>query len=119
VVPLLALVLVGAIILRRLHGLVTDLPDAHHRRLAAGMVALGFSFFAISAVSGNVLGIFPVNVFLWLSLGFFALVCQSGRGEEPAVVPAPVPAAAPVSPLQGRVVHRFRRSGLRTTGSDL
>jgi hypothetical protein len=118
VVPLLALVVVGTVILRKLHRLVTDLPDPHHRRLAAGMVALGFSFFAISAVSGNVLGVFPVNVFLWLCLGFFALICQSGQGGEPATGPAPVPApasASAASPTPGRAVHRFRRSGLRTS----
>lgn len=111
VVPVLAMALFGVFVLKRMHGQVLRIADAHHRVLAAGLLSLGFSFFALSAASGSVLSVFPVNAFLWLSFGLFMLVCQSDQqcGSEAAEVPKETMDDTPAETQ--RAVHRFRRSG--------
>jgi hypothetical protein len=90
------IVIVLVIALTRMHRRVLQLGDRHHRLLAAGFTALAFSVFALSAVSGSVIGTFPVNTLLWLSLGLLMLVYQSEtlhRGDPTAVPPETLPDA--------------------------
>ncbi|MFZ4764467.1 MAG: hypothetical protein ACOYMN_05890, partial [Roseimicrobium sp.] len=73
-VPVLFVLVVFALGLSKAHGSILRITDRRHRLLAAGLLALAFSFFAVSVVSGGVISIFPVNVFLWLSFGLLILV---------------------------------------------
>ena len=96
---------------------VINLADVHHRRLAAGMLAQAFSFFAVSAVSGSVLSVFPINVFLWFCLGLLGLTFQSARHHAGVDEPATERERAPepvLRAVEARSVHRFTRSGAAT-----
>jgi hypothetical protein len=108
VVPLLAFVIVGCVVLTRMHKRVLSLEDRHHRLLATGFVALALSFVAVSLVSGSVLGTFPVNALFWLCLALLTLVYQSDRlrtSEEGHSPSARGAVAAPQSPhAAGRFV---------------
>jgi hypothetical protein len=120
-VPLVVLVIGGSIILYHMHRRVLATVDAHHRCLAAGLIAVAFSFVAISAVSGSVLGVFPVNSLMWLCLAMLMLVYQDERGmaaEARAAVPQQPMAQGPAcEAVARRAVHRFRRSGQSASGS--
>lgn len=118
-VPLLGMAIFGVVVLTRLHWSVLRLQDPHHRLLAAAFLSLAFSLFALSAVSGSVIGLFPVNAMLWLCFALFMLVDQSGSlqscgDEAPAQAQTPGPDAAPPG-AKPAVVHRFRRSGYFTS----
>jgi hypothetical protein len=111
VVALLAIMLVGGLMLVRLHRRVWCIQDRHHRLLAAAFLSLAFSFFPLSAVSGNVIGVFPVNTLLWLCFGMLIVICQSDTRLD---ADGPLPAADTdgVSVAKGpRVTYRFRQSG--------
>lgn len=118
VVPVLGIAIFAMIVLRKMHGQVLCIGDRHHRLLAAGFLSLGFTFFVLSAASGSVLSVFPVNVFLWLSFGLMTLTCQSDLLRTEETEAAETAHTAPVvTAVPQRVVHRFRRSGFGTQNS--
>ena len=123
VVPFLAFAIIGGVVLKKIHGHVLRLPDRHHRLLAAGLLSLAFSLFVLSAVSGSVLGTFPINALFWLCLAQLMLVYQSDAlhstdEEEMDVAEEVTTNGAPPAP-PARVVHRFRRSGYSAPPSRL
>jgi hypothetical protein len=70
----------GIIVIRVLtlsHRVIYRLDDPSHRRLGATLLALAFSFFVVSMISGTILQVFPVNVFLFLFLSLLVLVAQT------------------------------------------
>jgi hypothetical protein len=110
VVALLLMASVGGVALMRMHRRVLKLRDRHHRLLAAGFMSIALSVFALSAISGSVIGTFPVNTILWLCFGLLMLVYQSetlldSAVEIPADVPREVAAAQPLRAIP------FSRSG--------
>ena len=109
-VPLVAMGIFGIVVLTRMHGRVFRLADRHHRLLAAGFLSLAFSLFALSAVSGSVISVFPVNTLLWLCFALLMLVYQGDHLQMEARVEGVRPEALPVASPPPRVVHRFRRS---------
>jgi hypothetical protein len=95
VVPLVICIFSLAWVLVRLHRKLCALQDPVRQKLMAISIGLAAGLIFLSALSGNVLGVFPVNVFFWLFAGI-ALVCS-------LPVPQPVP----------------RAEGVRFTGLDL
>ena len=95
IVPLLVCISGLAWVLTRLHRNLCGLDDPVRQRLMAMSIGLAAGLIFLSALSGNVLGVFPVNVFFWMSAGI-ALVCT-----------LPVPTVAP------------RPAGARYTGLDM
>jgi hypothetical protein len=119
-VPLLAIMGFGVFVLARMHRGVFLIGDKHHRLLAAGFLSLAFSLFALSALSGSVLAVFPVNTLLWLCFGLLMLVYQSEQLNAPADAefsPETVEENAPA--VTPRPINRFRRSGFTAPGGTL
>jgi hypothetical protein len=111
-VAFIAIAIVGGIALTRMHRRVLQLRDRHHRLLAAGFVSLAFSVFALSAVSGSVIGTFPVNTILWLSFGLLMLVYQSETLHSGgAATLQPDPLSDEETPPERPRSIPFRRSG--------
>ena len=108
-VPVLAVLAVFVFMLVKAHGSIQRVADVRHRLLASAFLALAFSLFAVSMVSGSVLSIFPVNTFLWLSFGLLVLVlqCEAARVAGSVETAAGQPDEIQTEP---RTVHRFRRS---------
>jgi hypothetical protein len=68
-------------------------PD---RQFASAMIALAFSILLVSAVSGSVMTVFPVNVFFWL-----ACAAVLGLSKRPTSVrPSAAPQGHPQQPFQ-------------------
>jgi hypothetical protein len=68
-------------------------PD---RQFASAMIALAFSIMLVSAVSGSVMTVFPVNVFFWL-----ACAAVLGLSKRPTSVrPSAAPQGHPQQPFQ-------------------
>lgn len=85
VVPLVGCVISLAWVLTRLHRELCHLRDPVRQRLMAMSIGLGAGLIFLSALSGNVLGVFPVNVFFWLFAGI-TLVCVL---PVPKIAPRP------------------------------
>jgi hypothetical protein len=94
-VPLLVCISGLGWVLTGLHRKLYRIEDPVRQRLMAMSIGLAAGPIFLSVLSGNVLGIFPVNVFFWMSAGV-ALVCT-----------LPVPTVAP------------RPAGGRYTGLDM
>jgi len=95
VIPLLICIVGLALVLARLHKKLCGIVDPVRQRLMAMSIGLAAGLIFLSALSGNVLGVFPVNVFFWMFAGI-AMVCT-----------LTLPAAAP------------RPEGARHTGVDM
>lgn len=95
IVPLLLFIFALVWALTRLHRALYGIDDPVRRRLMAVSIGLAAGPIFLSVLSGNVLGVFPVNVFFWMFAGI-ALVCT-----------LPVPAVAP------------RPGGVRFPGADM
>ena len=85
IVPLLICIFGLASVLIRLHKELYGIDDPVRQRLMAMSIGLAAGLIFLSALSGNVLGVFPVNVFFWMSAGI-ALVCTL---PVPTVAPRP------------------------------
>lgn len=98
-VPLCVLIIATLVFLVWTHGQILGIRDPRRRQIGAGMLALGLSFFAISITSGNVLTIFPVNVFFWLAVTSTILIVSADKAavRRPAVVSAKAPSTPPLS----------------------
>jgi hypothetical protein len=110
-VPLIAIVVVGGMVVSRMHRLIFRMHDRHHRLLAAGFLAIAFALFVLSAVSGSVFGTFPINVLLWLCFALLTLTHQSDLLRVAEVAPALAEAQMPSQAVMPRAVRRFQRSG--------
>ncbi len=77
-----------ALALTKAHSAVLSIRHRPHRRIAATLLALSFSFVLVSVISGSILHIFPVNVFLWFFLGLLVLVSQSAEATAEVEVEA-------------------------------
>jgi hypothetical protein len=84
IIPLIGCIAALTWVLTRLHKTLCRMDDPIRQRLMATSIGLAAGLIFLSALSGNVLGVFPVNVFFWMSAGI-ALVCT-----------LPVPATAPL-----------------------
>jgi hypothetical protein len=112
-VPVAFALLMLMIALIRAHRGVLGIQDPTRKNLSAGLLALALSFIVLSLLAGNVLVIFPINVFVCFFCGALLVIFQheeTVRTEEmeliPATEPQPQKASTPV-----RVIHRFTRSG--------
>ncbi len=81
IVPLLFGAVLVTRILRTLHKKLYGIEDATVKRLMAMSLGLAFALVALSAVSGNVLVVFPINVCLWMALST-AVLCTRGPSKE-------------------------------------
>jgi hypothetical protein len=108
VVALLAIMIVGGMLLVRLHKRVLCIEDRHHRLLAAGLLSLAFSFFPLSAISGSVIAVFPVNTMLWLCFGLLMVICESESSHD-AREASPLDSASPAFAAMAEPVLRPRR----------
>ncbi len=81
IVPLLFGTILLARMLRKLHKKLYEIEDATTARLMAMSLGLAFALVALSAVSGNVLIIFPINVCLWMAIST-AVVCTRNQTNE-------------------------------------
>jgi hypothetical protein len=111
-VPVGIAVLLLIIGMAKAHGKVLAIQDLRRRNLAAALLALTLSFLVLSMLAGNVLVIFPINVFACLFCGMMLVVCQHDvEARFEAAQMAPIPAVTPVVENRPRTIHRFRRSG--------
>jgi hypothetical protein len=100
------------------HRKVLRIDDPLRRNAASAMLALSQSFIVLSLLSGNVLVIFPINVFACLFCGMVLVIFQHDKlaalepEEETVPLMAPVDAPEPAVPV--RIVHRFTRTGQPT-----
>lgn len=69
------------------HRHILSIRDARRRNAAAAMLACAMATFAISVTCGNVLSIFPANIFFWLAVAGTIIAAQSGQ-RVAAVRPA-------------------------------
>ncbi len=85
---------IAALLLRQLHRLVYSIEDEECRSLAALLMGLPFGYFVVSALSGNILVVFPCNMMFWLIIGL-VLSLQTRTSQAVAVkvddVISPVP----------------------------
>lgn len=85
-ITLFAVIAAVTFMLRWFHKKAWQIESAPDRQFAAAMIALAFSILLISAVSGSVMAVFPVNIFFWLSC---AAVLGLSRKAEPVKRQAP------------------------------
>jgi hypothetical protein len=87
--------------LRWFHQQAWRLDTRAERQFASAMIAMAFSILLVSAVSGSVITVFPVNVFFWLA-------CSAVLGLTKSPVPNPRTAAPqgypPQSPFQRQII---------------
>lgn len=95
VVPLMICIFGLALVLTSLHRKLCGIDDPVRQRLMAMSIGLSSGLVFLSALSGNVLAVFPVNVFFWMFAGI-AVVCT----------------------LPASIIAR-RPEGARPTGSDM
>lgn len=86
-VPLVLSIIGLARVLTALHARLRRLEDPIRRRLMATSIGVPAGLIFLSALSGNVLSVFPVNMFFWMFAGS-AVVCAL-----PVAASAPQPAA--------------------------
>jgi len=90
------------------HREVLRIRDPLRRQLSAALLGLSLSFIVLSLLAGNVLVVFPINVFACLFAGMMLVIFQhdriSVRAEEPVLL-------QPEPETQQRTVHRFTRRG--------
>ena len=66
-VALIIVLVVLTLMLRWFHRQAWQMESNEDRRFASAMIAVGFSILLVSALSGSVMAIFPVNIFFWLA----------------------------------------------------
>ncbi len=72
------------------HRHILSIQDRRIRYVAATLLASAMAIFGISSTCGNVLSIFPANVFLWLAVSGTILASASEvRAKEPEVTRPP------------------------------
>jgi len=93
------IVVIGAVafMLHWFHRQAWQIESKPDRQFASAMIALAFSILLISALSGSVMSVFPVNVFFWLACS--AVIGLSRRSQT-----VPQPAA-----LQPQPPHSLRQ----------
>lgn len=77
------------LMLRWFHRQAWRLESNEDRHFAAAMIAVGFSILLVSALSGSVMAVFPVNIFFWLA-------CAGVLGLAKKTDPSPGPQSEPV-----------------------
>lgn len=103
VIGLGAGLVIGGMLLWRIHGVVLQMRHPMLRAIAAACLANAAGNVAVSMINGNLLGVYPINVFFWGSVAFTvalrrcddAVVAQlklmkSQAHAMPAEEPAPV-----------------------------
>lgn len=103
-----------AICVASAHRFVLRIHDSLRRNAASALLALALSIIVLSLLSGNVLVIFPINVFACLFCGMLLVIFQhdkltTSECEEPAPEIVSPPQETPA--IQLRVAHRFTRTG--------
>ena len=100
-IALILVIMIIVLLLRWFHRQAWKLESSEDRRFASAMIAIAFSMILISAASGSVMGVFPVNVFFWLACGgVLALLKRASPAAENQPAPAPAPVQPP--PQRGR-----------------
>ncbi len=90
-------IVAGAIIfmLRWFHQQAWQLEDRTDRQFASSMIAMAFSILLVSAVSGSVMTVFPVNVFFWLTCSAVLSLARSPAPEPHSASPQGLPPPPP------------------------
>lgn len=91
-IVLIVVMITIALMLRWFHKQAWQVESRNRRQLASAMIALAFSILLVSALSGSVMTVFPVNIFFWLTC---AAVLGFTKQSESSSQPAPAPALAP------------------------
>jgi hypothetical protein len=95
IIALVVVLVVLVLMLRWFHKQAWKIKDLRRRQLASAMISIAFSILLVAAISGNVMTVFPVNVFFWLScaavLGFYDAAGHLPPTEESSM-PVPPPA---------------------------
>jgi hypothetical protein len=94
-IVLIAVIVFIALMLRWFHKQAWHVESSSRRQLASAMIALAFSMLLVSALSGSVLTVFPVNIFFWLTC---AAVLGFTKQSERVLQPAPTQARHPAMP---------------------
>jgi hypothetical protein len=111
VIALALLLVTMAIGVTYAHRRVLRLEDPDQRSLAAAMMAEALSFIILSMLAGNVLVVFPINVFTYFFLALLVVVVVHNQTLQEAPEAASEEIAPEPLPTAPRMVHRFTRSG--------
>ena len=77
--------------LRSFHRVVYRMNHPALQLFASAFLANAAGNVAVSMVNGNLLGVFPVNVFFWICLGFAATLSRADAALAPLPAPTPSP----------------------------
>lgn len=97
-------IVMGAVIfmLRWFHHQAWRLETRPDRQFASAMIAMAFSILLVSAVSGSVMTVFPVNVFFWLTCSAVLGLARSPAPEPQAATPQGLP-PTPQTPFNRQI----------------
>ena len=88
-VPVFLMLACTALFLIWAHRHILSIEDLRSRRVAATMLASAMALICISSTSGNVLMVFPANVFLWLAVsGAILTTATESKKKELNKTPA-------------------------------
>lgn len=85
------------------HRHILSIRDRRRRNAAAAMLSCAMATFAISVTCGNVLSIFPANIFFWLAVAGTIIAAESDK--RVAAAKASVPRSSSGASLQPRLPH--------------
>ena len=90
-------IVVGSVIyiLSWFHRQAWKLETGPDRQFASAMIALAFAILLVSAVSGSVMTVFPVNVFFWLTCSAVLGLTKSPVPEQRPATPQGLPPPPP------------------------
>jgi hypothetical protein len=91
-IALFAVITGVVLMLRWFHRQAWRIESPAERQFAAAMIALAFSMLLISALSGSVMTVFPVNIFFWLACAAVLGLSRKTAPARPAPAPQPHPA---------------------------
>jgi hypothetical protein len=93
-VPLIIMLACTTFFLMWAHHQILSIEDGRRRRVAATMLASAMAMICISSTAGNVLMVFPANVFLWLAVsGAILTTATESKKKEPDKTPTVHPAS--------------------------
>jgi len=110
VVGLVLGTVVGGVLLWRIHEVVVGMKHPVLRALAAACLANAAGSVAVSLLNGNLLGVYPINVFFWSSIAFTVALrrCDDVVVAELRRMKAAPPAADVASQAPDLRVHPGR-----------
>ncbi|OYW31630.1 MAG: hypothetical protein B7Z47_00450 [Chthoniobacter sp. 12-60-6] len=106
VIVLILVFVTLVLMLRWFHRQAWRMESNEDRHFASAMIAVGFSILLVSALSGSVMAVFPVNIFFWLACaGVLGLAKRPdpSTGPQRAPVQQPLPQGGRFAPNQARL----------------